>query len=179
MDDKYQITVGFKVDDNDADINRKIDSVIDKCVEAKTAAAEVEQELKKVLMSKTSYKVYGKDELTEAGKKALEKAKERFETEKAAKAAKDALEAEKQRNKEIAQRNKEVADLQNKLRNLGKGWPNPFEFLSAKNGLNFGGMLARFGRKHPAAAGLANIFNNWRAVWNFVDGIAELNKQLM
>lgn len=72
----------------------------------------------------------------------------------------------------------EIDKLTQKLRNLGKGF-NPFEFLSAKKGLNIGGMLAKAAQTDARYAPLANLFANYRAVWNFVDGIAELNKEIM
>lgn len=111
-------------------------------------------------------------ELNEKGN-ALIKLFDKDQAEKAAKAASDAA----KKNLQDAQR--EIAKLDKQLRGMGKMLGNPFEFLSAKGGLNLGGFLMRMGRASSSVAPFANIFNNYRAVWNFVDGIAQLNKEIM
>ena len=111
-------------------------------------------------------------ELNEKGN-ALIKLFDKDQAERAAKAASDAA------KKHLQDAQREIARLKQQMKGMGKILGNPFEFLSAGKGFNLAGFLNRVSRTSAVMAPFANVFNNYRAVWHFVDSIAQLNKEIM
>ena len=117
--------------------------------------------------------------LNEKGK-ALIQLYDKDQAAKDAKAAQDAAKAiSDAQKKHLQDAQREAAKIKQQMRGMGKMLGNPFEFLSAGRGFNLAGFLNRVSRTSATFAPFANVFNNYRAVWHFVDSIAQLNKEIM
>lgn len=87
-----------------------------------------------------------------------------------------------------ARRNQEEKERQAQLRQYRlqqmqaqrlSGIANPFAFISAKSGIHIQQLFNNIGRLSPRVQGLGLAFQTVKGIWDFADGIAELNTKLL
>lgn len=87
-----------------------------------------------------------------------------------------------------ARRNEEEKERQAHLRQYRlqqmqaqrlSGIANPFAFISAKSGIHIQQLFNNIGRLSPRVQGLGLSFQTLKGMWDFADGIAELNTKLL
>lgn len=158
--DLLDLSLHIDVDDDSATAYKKIQGFAEVCAKAGLSVDETRRRIEEYLSRMPQYVDAATGALNNAGQTLLKI----FDSEAP--------------KKNLQDTGAEIDKLTRKLRDIGKGF-NPFDFLSPKKGLNLGGMLSKLAESKASIAPIGNLFANYRAVWNFVDGIAELNKEMM